>query len=238
MELKRPAPTEQGLIAQHKEESTGLGYGFSIGGLYNLTDKLSLGANFKSEYTIAFEGTAENNLLAVAGAAESDFERDITWPMSFTAGLGYKATDKLTLAADMNWLQWSANQDVILTSFKNATWDYMLGNAELGLHWEDQIQIRLGGQYQVNDMLALRAGYYHDPAPAPDKTANILFPSITNNAITIGAGVKKGLLAIDFSLEVLVGTERDIKPQTAENNLGLHNMNILVPNFSLSYFLN
>lgn len=251
MDLRRPVDMTQDHVpeTQYKEESTGLGYGVNIGALYHFNEKLSLGATFKSEVNVAYDGTAKNPTLPlIAGqlglvgvSGESDFERDITWPMMVHAGLGYKATDKLTLAADVHWFQWSANQDVIGTSYDDAVWKNILepaGAHQLHLKWEDQIQIRLGGEYQLNDMIALRAGYYHDPAPAPDETANILLPSITYNAITLGVGVRKGLLGFEVGLEILTGDERDIKPQTADNNLGLHKTNILTPNFALTYFLN
>lgn len=50
------------------------------------------------------------------------------------------------------------------------------------------MQIRFGMDYKASKSNALRAGYYNDPAPDPDETVNILFPSITNNVITFGLG--------------------------------------------------
>ncbi len=50
------------------------------------------------------------------------------------------------------------------------------------------VQIRLGGEYMVSPNTAIRLGYYYDPAPAPDETLNILFPSSTNHVGTAGFG--------------------------------------------------
>ena len=57
--------------------------------------------------------------------------------------------------------------------------------------------IRFGGEYMVTPETAIRFGYYYDPAPAPDKTLNILFPSSTNHVGTLGFGQSFGKYRVD-----------------------------------------
>jgi len=82
----------------------------------------------------------------------------------------------------------------------------------------------------------VRAGYYNDPAPAPDETANIIFPSISYNALAIGASYCLGKINLDFGFEYLMGEDREIeKSPTYENNPGTHGMNIIAPSLGVSY---
>ena len=125
---------------------------------------------------------------------------------------------------------------VIVTDYNNPIWKAALEATEahkMNLHWEDKMQIRFGGKYLISSQFALRAGYYSDPAPGPDETANIFLPSISNNVITMGFGLIKDGFHLDTSIEYLMGTDRDIAPGM-ENMPGIHGMNIMVPNIALT----
>jgi long-chain fatty acid transport protein len=87
----------------------------------------------------------------------------------------------------------------------------------------------------LTDALALRAGYYSDPAPAPDETANIIFPSISYNALAIGASYCFGKINLDFGFEYLMGKDRDIAASDKGNNPGTQGMNIIAPSLGFSY---
>jgi long-chain fatty acid transport protein len=61
-------------------------------------------------------GTAKNNLFpalpnfppaVMPGPGESDFDRDVTWPLWISGGFAYKPNDKLTLVLDAQFSQWS-----------------------------------------------------------------------------------------------------------------------------------
>ncbi len=230
-DLKRPG----GGGAQYSEESDGIGYGATFGALYKINKMFSIGASFRTKSTVEMSGTAKNPALAPAGAPESEFDRDVSWPMWVAGGIAFTPFDKLTFTLDAQYSQWSESEDVLVTEFKNDTWKTVVGeNGNFILHWEDATQIRFGAEYTLTENLALRAGYYNDPAPAPDETYNILFPSVTYNAVTIGAGYKVSNFTIDAGLEYLIGTERVIT--ASEDNMpGTHNTNITAFTIGLGY---
>ena len=95
------------------------------------------------------------------------------------------------------------------------------------------MQIRGGIEY-VFGKLAVRGGYYYDPAPAPDSTLNILVPSFTYNTVVGGIGYKSGGLSLDVALEYLMGKDRTIA-NSGDNMPGFYTMCILVPMIGLSY---
>ena len=243
MSAGQPAPGSDGAVdTQYEEESTGMGFNLNLGVLYKVNDMLQVGASVKTQNKIAFSGTAKNQTMALIGAAaESDFDRDITWPLWVGGGIAVKPIEKLTITADAQWSQWAKNQEVLETEYKDIMWAAALGAQgadKMHLKWDNALQLRFGAEYLVTKCLALRLGYTHDPEPSPDETTNILLPSLTYNTITFGFGWKKNVLGIDLGFEYLIGTERDIAPSMEyENNPGLHNMKMMVPNISFTYDL-
>jgi long-chain fatty acid transport protein len=103
------------------------------------------------------------------------------------------------------------------------------------LDWKDATQIRFGAEYMLNGTTALRAGYYNDPAPGPETTLNILFPSHSFNAFSAGIGKTIGDLRFDFGLEYLSGNKRTVVPGLAGAMPGTYDMDIVVPTASVSY---
>jgi len=221
---------------QYSESSSGLGFGVTLGAMYKVNNDLSFGASFRTKTNVTMSGTAKNPAFAaMGGAKESKFDRDVAWPMWIAGGVAYKPIDKLTLTFDAQLSQWSKSEDVFKTKFDNAMWagaTAASGDDTFILAWEDKTQIRFGAEYNLSESLDLRAGFYTDPAPAPDETLNILFPSSSNSVISGGFGYKMDNIKIDFGAEYLIGAERNVNPST-ENMPGKHQMNIFA--FSLGF---
>jgi long-chain fatty acid transport protein len=225
---------------QYSEESNGLGYGVTIGALYKVTDNFSFGATFKTKSKVKMSGTAKNPAFALHSiATESDFDRDVSWPMWIAGGIAFRPMDALVITADVQWSRWSESEDEFVTKYANTAWASsaaMTGDDKLLLHWKDATQIRLGIGYSVNENLDLRIGYYYDPAPAPSETYTILFPSIGYNTVTLGAGYTIGNFVFDIAGEYLIGKDRDVESLTNPDAMpGTHGMNIVAGSFGIGY---
>lgn len=248
MDMKRPMdtysmltqqPGQDGLMdAQYDESGSGLGYGVTLGALFKPMDLLSVGFTLRTKTTVKFEGTAKNSAFKVYNAEETDYERDLAWPVWIGGGIALKPTQKLAITADAQYSKWSDTEEKIITEYLNPIWAGALTEEDrtMTLDWVDATQIRLGLQYQLNEAATLRAGYYHDPAPAPDETLNIIFPSITYNAITLGTSYCFGKVAVDLAGEYLMGSDREIDFNPAEEAMpGTHHMNILGISLGVTY---
>jgi len=237
-----PVPGKDGMMdTQYDESSSGIGLGFSAGLLVRPIDNLQVGLSFKTKNTIAFSGTAKNSgnqLMDAIGMKESDFDRDIAWPLWYGIGVAWKPIDNLTIAVDAQFSQWSVSEKELTTTYK----DWLVGEkpmeTTMNMEWKDAWQIRFGVQYDVSKDFAARVGFYIDPAPAPDKTLNILFPSNNYNAVT--AGFSYALsddLGLDFGIEYLMGDDRniDIAKQYVDAMPGIHHTDILALSLGFSY---
>jgi len=220
---------------QYSESSTGTGFGVSGGLLCKLSDMIQFGVSARTEIKVTMSGEAENALMPLLGYPEtSDFDRDVAWPLWAAFGVAVKPMTNLTITADAQYNQWAKSEDEFKTKFKDPVWKAVTaatGDDTFVLDWKDCTQIRIGAEYMASEKLALRAGYYYDPAPAPDETLTILFPSSTNNVVTAGVGFCAGKFDIDFGLEYLMGKERDVTI-TTHNMPGKHKLDIFA--FSLA----
>lgn len=237
-DMKRPGGGGQ----QYSEESTGLGFGVTVGALVKINEMISVGASFRTKSTVTMSGTAKNPAItAVPGLgapAESDFDRDVAWPMWIGGGIAVKPIENLTFALDAQFSQWSKSEDQFITEFKDPKWVTATtpndGN-KFVLNWKDATQIRFGVEYNLNESVDLRAGFYTDPAPAPDETYNILFPSIDYTAISIGGSYKYNQLKFDLGAEYLIGKDRDIVATPHSSLPGTFGANIMAFTIGVGY---
>lgn len=232
-------------LGQYEESMSGWGYGATIGLLVKPSKKFSLGATFKTASTISFEGEAEISGFTLLGIPSiSDLEREVTWPLWLAAGIAFKPIESLTLTADLQYTNWST-LEVLETNYKDTYWQIIMGQKgddKRDFYWNNATQLRFGAEYMVSEALALRGGFYIDPAPVPDRTMNILIPSYDFNAFTFGLGYNLNGLQLDFGIEMLFGKDREIDyyktlldPEYESAMPGVHGMKIFVPNFSVSY---
>jgi len=238
LQMERPA------LGQYKEDLKGMGVGATIGFLYKASDSISIGLTYKTPQKIKLTGTSEMSGLAAMGmSVDTTATREVTWPMWIGGGVAIKPMDKLTITFDVQYTNWK-KLDTISIEFDEAFWKMNLGNGSLEegsafeLYWNDATQIRAGLEYVISDSLALRAGYYYDPAPAPATTLNIMLPSITYNVVTVGFGYKTDKINLDLGLEYLKGANREADYSLGMAMPGTHGMDMIVPTVSFTYTFN
>ncbi|MBN1638231.1 MAG: outer membrane protein transport protein [Ignavibacteriales bacterium] len=223
---------------QFTETSDGLGFGFTFGSLFKISDDISLGATFKTKAEVTMKGDATSTVF-FPGPTKSEFERKVAWPMWVGGGVAVRPMDNLVLTLDAQWSQWSKSEDVLTAKYTDPIWNTAMttsGGDKMTLHWKDCMQIRFGAEYWVSPDFAVRVGYYYDPAPAPDETVNILFPSSTNHVPTFGFTYKSDKFHIDVAGEYLIGGKRTITP-TLHNMPGEHQLNTLAFSIGVGYQL-
>jgi long-chain fatty acid transport protein len=233
-DLKKPYDTPMDItgdgvpdvLPQYSESSTGLGYGATFGLKYDVSEKLSLGASFRTSTAVSMDGTAELGTVNM----KDDFTRDVTWPMWIAGGLAFHPKKNMTVTVDAQYSNWAA-LDKMVAKYK--TW----GEGEFILNWKNAIQYRVGFENALSKSFVYRVGYYYDPAPAPDATLNILFPSSTNNAVTGGFSYMMGKFQIDAAAEYLFGAERTVEAAPGNGMPGKHQLNVMSISLGFGYNL-
>lgn len=185
------------------------GYGFQIGGLWDVNEILSIGASYRTKmYMGKFDKYSD--LFAEGG--------DFDIPAVGTIGIAVQPNDRLAFALDVQQIWYgdvpavANNNDLAMKCDLNAAlgqasqpgaiYDsrYCLGGSKgAGFGWDDMTIFKFGVQYAVNDQLKLRAGYSHgeNPIDGSQVAFNTLAPATPTNHFTIGASY---LLQDNFEL--------------------------------------
>jgi len=132
-------------------------------------------------------------------------DADLPLPMNLGMGLAYKGVENLLVTADISWTQWSS-WDVIEIAVEDGSKEELVEN------WEDGIRMGLGLEYNITEALAVRGGYYTEPAAPPDETLTITIPDPgRRHVVNLGASYNFGMFSLYASAENLTIGDREVK---------------------------
>jgi long-chain fatty acid transport protein len=178
--LTNKSVTGVGTAALTTLEADDTGYGYSLGLLYEYSDKGRVGFSYRSQIKHNLEGK-----VSTVGVSEFDASANVTLPAVASIGLYQEVSDKWTVLADVSWTDWSVFDKLeVVRSSTGAvatTTEY---------HWDDTVFAALGANYQYNDKLQLKFGVAYDQGAANnnDRTAGI--PDETRYWASVGASYK------------------------------------------------
>lgn len=181
-------PLGLGLLPDIEQKFTGddWGVGYNAGLAAKLTDALTFGAAYRSEVRLEVEGQARlrgvDPLLAPL-FPNSDGKTDVTLPQQVTSGLAYRFSDALVVEAGVRWEDWESTDELKIELatpiFGRST---QIGERD----WHATWTYNVGGQYRVNETLALNLGYLYGKNAVPDRTVEVLIPDADAHLFTVG----------------------------------------------------
>ncbi|MDQ3046397.1 MAG: outer membrane protein transport protein [Bacteroidota bacterium] len=211
------------------------GYGFNAGVYIQVTEKLSIGINYRSQVNIKVKGGSADFVVPSSVAhffPSTTFSTGINLPQMATLGFGYAANSKLKLALDINYVGWSS-YDSLKIDFEENT--EKLADIRSPRMYENTFMFRIGGQYKVNEKWMVRLGSYFDMSPVKDGYVTPEGPDANKLGITAGASfnvTKK--IQVDASLLFIEGMERtDTNMETQFS--GTYKSRAVVPGISLHF---
>jgi long-chain fatty acid transport protein len=211
------------------------GIGFNLGAFYAASEKLSMGINYRSEMMMDVSGgDAKFNVpfsLGTTIPAENKFSASLPLPANLDFGVSYQATDKLLLAAEVNWVMWGTYETLEFTFEEKGE----LLNSVNPRQYKDTFIPRIGAEYQFNDMFTFRAGAYYDPSPTNEDYFTPETVSLDNIAFTLGLSIyPTERLSIDLSYLQISGLKAK-KNYQPDNFGGTYKSAAFIPGFGLSY---
>lgn len=149
------------------------GYGYTLGVLYQVTDRTRLGASYRSEIDLTLDGevdySADNAVgqQVLAGAQSMGSLRDgggtadLTTPANLNLGVYHQLTDRLALMANAEWTEWSSFDELVV-EFEDGS-----APSRTEENWDDTWAFSVGANYALNNQWLLRAGLGVDESPVP-----------------------------------------------------------------------
>lgn len=134
------------------------GGSFVLGTIYRLSDRTNFGAAYTSRsYTEDLKWNMDD------GKWRLSFQD----PQTIAIGLSHQATDRLLLAADLKWLDFSGVRTSATLYGPTAA-----KTKSLAYNWSDQTVLALGAKYRLSDSITLLAGYNYGKSPIGEKDIN------------------------------------------------------------------
>ena len=185
-------------------------YSANAGIQYTPNDKVAVGLTYRGRAKADFDGDVTINGVKVT-TADMSYDH----PEQVQVGVMVKPVPSVTMEMDVVWTNWSINKTQ-LTEFSTPLLG-ILPSETLNRKWNDTNQIRLGAEWQVNELVALRCGYFYDPSPIPDDTFDIMWPDADRKTYSIGTGLNFGKWVLDASIQFAHAETKRIIGGESEN---------------------
>lgn len=207
-----PAPYNGlGTIATDGEgeiEADSWGFGWNAGLLYKVNQATTLGVAYRSTVTHNAEGRVEytnvdpvlksSATLSLVGAGVSS---TVNLPASASFSVVHAYNSKFQLLADATWTKWSDYKDLVI-DYDDA--DSSQKDTNTQQDFKDSWRLSLGGIYQLNDDMKLRAGVAFDQTPVSNEMhRSPRTPDSDRKWVSVGLGYK-----VSPSMDLDVGYTR------------------------------
>lgn len=186
-ELRRQLPTDPSFNPDNdvdaRVEGDDEAWGYNLGVIYRPVDETTLGLTYRSKVDYTLEGNftatdAAGNVLPNSDTASLD----LTTPETVNFSVTQQMSDNLKLMAGASWVRWSRFERILVTGSQ----DQEITNEPQG--YTNAWAFAVGGEYQLNPQLALRAGVTIDNTPTNDEDRSVRIPSDDRRIFSIGAG--------------------------------------------------
>lgn len=182
-----------------KFEGDGNGVGYNIGILIEPHKDFAIGASYRSKIHVDIDGRVSHKNIPgdfTGLFPNTGGHTDITLPAQAHIGIRYKGFTPLTIEVGMRWEGWSS-YDRLKIKFD----DPILGMPFLDdqKNWKDTYSANIGAKYQLNDSIALLAGYLYSGNPVPDNTFEPSVPDANTHLFTVGISIIQKSFKIDLA---------------------------------------
>lgn len=210
------------------------GFGFNAGIYYKPIDKFSVALTYRSQ--VNMEVKSGDATFTVPSAVATNFpngkfKATLPLPQVLTLGLAYTPIEKLTIAADVNYVGWKAYDTLAFDYETNTT---SLVDTKSAREYKNTFAFRLGGQYKIIDALAVRLGVAYGISPVQDGYMTPETPDANRIIYTAGIGYTiKQKFGINASFYFSQLNREDTNLETGMS--GTYKTNVVIPGVSVFY---
>lgn len=206
------------------------GVGGNVGVQAEVVEKmLSAGVHYRSPVKLSAKGQGDFQNIPLefqSNLKDQNASATVTVPGQVSASLAFKPIERLTLAVEANWVQWSSFKEFSI-EFEDASL-----NNPLPKRWKDTWNYHVGAQYGVTQDLNVRAGFVFDPSPSPGWSLTPDLPDASRDAVALGVGYAFGKLQADVGYQYVILKD---KRSTAPGIAGTYSGNASVFAVTLGY---
>lgn len=214
-------------LSMNLSGKSSIGLGFNIGVLYSPNERLSIGLSYRSKVTMKLNngdaaisyGSPELQTLfamlaqspnfpaAVKGAMMLDgaqFDAQLPIPSNTNLGIAWKATDKMLLSAELQYVGWKA-YDTLSIVFPNVSMNSPK-------NFSNTMIYRVGAEFYCTPKFTTRVGFIYDNTPSDLTLYTPDSPGSDKISVTTGFTYKPvKFMDIDFAFQYNHGVKTNGK---------------------------
>ncbi len=187
--------------------------GANIGVMYDLNKKWTVGADFRTKMQMKVKaGIAQVDYATEVARQileqkiglihEANFAAEMPCPYVLNAGVSFRPTDRLTLAADVQLTGWKTYKNLDIEFPDNLK----AFNQNITKDYKNAWAYKIGAQYALTERFDIRAGMMVDTTPVNKNYYNPETPGMTKIGPTVGFSFRPvEKLSIDFSFMYIAG---------------------------------
>lgn len=169
------------LAAEHgRAEGNDIGFGFTLGALWQPLPQTSIGVGFRSAVFHKLEGEQSfSSAIGPIPAGSYPITADVVTPEQLTVSLRQEVSKRFAFSGTAEWTNWSRLQDLVLTGSPAGT--------ALPFNYSDGLFFSLGGDYKIDDRWTLRSGVGYELSPSDEATRSVRLPDNDRLWLSLGA---------------------------------------------------
>lgn len=190
--------------ARQKFTGEGDGWGCNFAVAANVTDRLSVGASYRSRIHVGIKGDVAFKRPAPAVEAvlpDTKARSSMLLPQQLFGGVSYRFTDRFTAEAGFRWEDWSSFDQLKLRFNTPVAGQTFVTEKK---QWHDTFGYNVGGSYILNDNITLLAGYLHGENAVPAATFEPAVPDSDTHLFCVGTEFNHGksTIAIGYGYQL------------------------------------
>lgn len=203
-----------------------MAFGFNVGAMFDVSDKVTVGASFRSkmlmkvkggEAHVSFANEVAKKLLEdkVGLIDQANFSASMPLPYVLVFGVSYHPTDRWTFAADIQLTGWKTYRrlDIEFPGVANGSFDQHIDKK-----YRNAWCFHMGAEWAATQKLDVRAGLMIDQTPVNDNHYNPETPGMTKIEPTVGLSFRPiRQLSVDFSFMYVAGLGKNNVQGSYEN---------------------
>lgn len=215
----------------------GHGWGHRVALLYKFNEQHQFGLQYRSPIEenyrgkVYLTGLVDNNdptptlynTIFGGSSYETEISSESELPQSAVAGYSFTPNEKWTVNFDLEWMDWSSIEQELIEfqDEQNTTRRAVLYNGNPApKDWNSVWSTGLGAEYNMNDSLRLRGGYFFHQSPIPKENFHTNLPDANSHSLTAGFGYDlNDKTTFDLAYSHMFFEERSITNSTAGSTI-------------------
>ncbi len=189
-------------------------YGYNLGVFYKPAPSTDLGLSYRSSVTHFAKGKVDytnvTNALGLVDLVDANVKSTVNLPAMLSLSLNQGVGDKFQVLAGVTWTQWSDYKELVISFDSNQA------DSNTRQDFKDSWRLSLGGTYQVNEALKLRAGIAFDQTPvSTPENRSPRTPDVDRKWVSVGLGYQlSSSLTLDVAYSHLFEDKADVNYTT------------------------